>query len=222
MLSKASEKYKNLPARYKAMYLGITVSSVSLFMPWYSDVDAFNAGASYLGITGPTAMMGVSLLILNVITIGLITFKFRFKREAKLPMSRRVLEKLHGPAYLYMVFLMMSVYFSDDFGINLANKTAGFGVYIGGTGAFISTIGGLRKQKEIEEVLPEIVEDIVSENTDATREMWAEQQEIARKLEQRQRQPITPPSTDQVYSDHLHEQNPETKVNENHMIRPGL
>ena len=222
MLSKVSEKFKNLPSRYRAMYIGMVVSSVALFMPWYSDVDAFNAGASYLGITGPTSVMGISLLVLNVVTLGLITFKFRFDKDARLPLSRKVLEKVHGPMYLYMIFLMMSVYFSDDFGINVANKTAGFGVYVGAAGAFISTIAGLRKRKVIEEVLPEIVEDIVHENTDATREMWAAQQEIARSLEQRDRQPITPPSSDQVYSDNLRETNEGSKVNENHMIRPDL
>lgn len=201
------------------MYIGLTVSSVSLFMPWYSDVDAFNAGASYLGITGPTSMLGVSLLILNVITMGLITFRFRFEKDARLPISRKVLEKIHGPVYLYMIFLMMSVYFSDDFGINLANKTAGFGAYVGAAGAFISTVGGLRRSKEIQESIPELVEDIITENTDATREMWAQQQEIARKLEHRDQQPITPPSSDQA---DLHEVHGESTVNRNHFIRTDL
>jgi hypothetical protein len=226
MLSKANEKFQNLPQKYKVMYAGIAISSIALFMPWYSDVDAFNAGASYLGITGPTSVMGISLLILNIFTLGLITFKFRFKREAKLPFSRVTLEKIHGPVYLYTVFLMMSVYFNDQFGINLATKTAGFGVYVGSIGAIISTISGLKKQKEVQEVLPKIVEDVIYENSDATRDMWEQQQDIAKQLEERERQPIRPPSSDQAIpayeGQYLRDKDQKSKVRPNHMIRTDL
>lgn len=198
MLSTISEKFNNLPAKFRAIIVGSTLSSIAVFLPWYSDVDAFNTGVTYLGITGPTSFIGISLLLLNVMTLSLIFFSVRFKRETSLPISRIFLEKSHGVMYLYAIALALSIYFHKDFGINVEYKTAGWGIYVGGLGALLSTYAGISLQDVgLAHEAPTFVEDVVAEdNTDKVK-VWNEQQEIAHNIEKRQHTPLVESSLDE-------------------------
>jgi hypothetical protein len=183
----------DLPLKYKGLFLGLLISTIALFLPWYSDIDSFRTGVSYLGITGPASLIGISLLIVNLATALLILYPIRFKRDTDLPISRHAFEKWSGIVYLYAAFLLASVYFHSDFGVNIANKSIGIGFYVGVVGGVFSAFCGIFLAKqELAHLHPKYVGDLPVEDNLILKEQWAKQQEIESKMMERQHDGIEP------------------------------
>ena len=51
-------RLKSLKLSKKIIYFSSALTILSVFMPWYSDIDKFKIGDSFLGITGPLYLAG--------------------------------------------------------------------------------------------------------------------------------------------------------------------
>jgi len=185
-MNKISDSFQSLPRKYKGVLLGLSLSTIGLFLPWYSDVDSFNSGVSYSAVTGPASMIGITLAVINLVLVFLVLYSIRKKREVGLPISRRGLEKWSGPIYLYSAFILFSVYFHTDFGINITSKSTAFGAYVGIVGAIITTYSAFAFQGELSHVNPSKVEDVAVDEDPEIKENWEKQRELEQRILKRQ------------------------------------
>jgi hypothetical protein len=182
-MNKLKDKFNHLPKRHKGLLIGLTLSTIALFLPWYSDVDTFGSGISYMAISGPASLLGISMLLVNVSAIGFIIYSSIYKRDASLVFTRTFLEKWSGPLYLYMTFVIASVYFHSDFGINVTEKSASFGMYIGALSALITIFSAfVLKSEDFSHVNPAIVEDVLVKEDPEMKESWEKQKELEQRI----------------------------------------
>ncbi|MBI4235630.1 hypothetical protein HY604_05020 [Candidatus Peregrinibacteria bacterium] len=149
MSDSLKNRFKKMPSNKKMILVCSFLTVISLFMPWYSDIDQFKTGDGFLGITGPLYMAGILILILNVASLGLVAMEFFDKPEPKLPISTKQFHILSGSISTVLLVLMLSVYFHPKFGINLTNKSAEFGMILGFIGMAGVIFGALMKQKTV-------------------------------------------------------------------------
>ncbi|MDA1060341.1 MAG: hypothetical protein O3B47_00945 [bacterium] len=129
------DRLKQLPLMQKFILIGSALTVIGVFLPWYKDIDRFNIGDSFLGITGPLYLAGFLVLLAGMISLGLIVTQLRGKALPKLPLSERYFHVFNGVLSLLMLILAASVYFHPKFGINLTDKTAGIGMIFGFIGS---------------------------------------------------------------------------------------
>lgn len=131
-----------LCARDKTILFGVIISSIALIFPWYSDVDSFNTGVKYTALNGPAALVGFTMLIINIVTIACILYYSKFKAEPNIPLKRKSLEKWGGIMYLYFALVINTIYFHSGFGVNISDKILGVGFYIGTVSSLIVAFTG--------------------------------------------------------------------------------
>ncbi len=173
------------------MLFGLLVSSAALFFPWYSDVDTFGTGVQYSAVNGPASMIGITLLIINLVTASLIAYAARFRKEPSLPINRAKLEKWGPAIYLYSIFILTSYYFHPDFGINVADKAVGYGLYGGLAGAVITGYSAWVLKKQILDVENASYVGEVAAEDPKLKAQWEKQKEIEDKLMGRQHEDIS-------------------------------
>lgn len=115
---------------------------ISVFMPWYSDIDRFNIGDSYLGISGPMYLAGLLIFLSAVASVGIVVLKMLQRPIPKLPVKEEHFYILTGALSVLMLVLTLSVYFHPKFGINLTDKNAGIGIFLAFIGTGITILGG--------------------------------------------------------------------------------
>ncbi len=120
---------------------------LSAFLPWYSDVDRFRIGNTFLGITGPLYLAGLLIMIVGAISIGYIVLQLLKKPLPNIPLSESQTYVFGGSSVIFMVVLAASVYFHSKFGVNLADKSAGIGMFTAIIGGSILVMGGLFLKK---------------------------------------------------------------------------
>lgn len=185
-MNKLKDKFNHLPKRHKGLLIGIGLSTIALFLPWYSDIDSFGSGISYMAVSGPASLLGITLLIINIAAIGFILYSLKFKRDAEVLVNRNFLEKWSGPLYLYMTFVIASVYFHSDFGINVTEKSAAFGMYIGAFAALLTTFSAfVIKSQDFSHVNPSTVEDVLVKEDPEMKESWEKQKELEQRIMER-------------------------------------
>lgn len=141
-LQRFSRFMAGLTREQKYVFYGSALISLSVFMPWYSDLDAFKTGDTFFGLTGPLYLIGVLLLIGGTTCLFTLT-------------SRRVRDRMEsifshlGDLYLivagFSIFLLIlanSVYFHPKFGVNIALKDSRFGMTMAIVGAISMSVGG--------------------------------------------------------------------------------
>jgi len=175
-MKKISLNLNDLPKRHKGLLLGLLISSIALFLPWYSDLDSYKSGATFLAVSGPASLIGITTLLFNLSVIFSILYAIKFKKDL---INRKLLEDLAGPVYLYAALILFSIYFHPDFGLNVTQKTMSFGSYIGIFGGIVSTYSSLVfKVKDLKHANPEIVEDVLSMEDPEAKEEWEKQKQI--------------------------------------------
>lgn len=180
-MNKLKKLINSLPKKHKGLLLGLFISIVALFLPWYSDIDSFGSGINYSAVTGPASLIGISMFALNLVTLGLIWHAASFKKESKV--SRSALETWAGPAYLYAGFILFSIYFHSDFGLNVTSKSISYGLVIGAIGGVITTYSAFMfKDKDFSHVNPETVEDVLVNENPELRESWEKQKELEQRI----------------------------------------
>lgn len=131
--------------------IGGLLTALSVFMPWYSDVDKFNIGETFLGISGPLYLAGFFVFVSGAVSMALIAMKMMEKNMPRLPMKEAQMHIAGSVLSLFMLVLTASAYFHPRFGVNLTDKSLGFGMIIAFIGTGVMMIGGLlvMKAKEV-------------------------------------------------------------------------
>ena len=75
-----SQIFTELPFEKKLLGVGSALLILSLFLPWYQDLDSFKTGDMFLGITGPLYLAGYSMLILAAINIAMLIAEINGKK----------------------------------------------------------------------------------------------------------------------------------------------
>lgn len=138
MPNSLKNKLKKLALTKKIILGSSAVAIISVFLPWYSDIDRFKIGDTFLGINGPLYLAGLLMLVAAAISCGIIVLQLMEKPLPKLPLAENKLHIFNGGISIFMLVLAASVYFHSKFGVNLTDKNAGIGMVLG----FISS-GGL-------------------------------------------------------------------------------
>ena len=150
MFNLIKERFIKLSGARKAVLIGAGISIVSVFMPWYSDIDRFRIGDKFLGITGPLYLTGLLVLLAGGLSFGLIMLYLTKKPLPNLPIKESQLHMLNGGASMFMVIIAASVYFHSKFGVNIADKSVGIGMYLAFLGGGVLVAGGIMSKKVAE------------------------------------------------------------------------
>lgn len=165
-------RLKHLAFNKKLVFIGSTLMIISVFMPWYKDIDKFKFGESFLGITGPLYLAGFILLTSAVCSFGIILLKLLDKPTPKLPISENHLHVAVSGLSLLMLIMTVSVYFHSKFGINLTDKSVGFGMIIAFIGSGLTMVGAILsiKRKTVDfENLEGKIEPLININLEERR-----------------------------------------------------
>lgn len=129
----------------KVLAIGVSISMISLFLPWYSELSRASIESSFSAVGGPTASIGWSMFLLNFFCLLSLFYRFKFRVNPDFSLSVSAVKKYHGLIILYLTFLVVSVLFSREFGANGVEKTLGIGAYINCIGAVVSLGSGMLK-----------------------------------------------------------------------------
>lgn len=122
--------------------IGSLLMVLSLFFPWYQDLDSFRTGDTFTGLTGPMYLAGFSFLVIASLSLLFIVMDYL---DRKVPLFKVKTSKFHlwaGIFAFYNLFLVGSVYFHPAFGVNITLKQSGFGMFIAYAAAALLTAGG--------------------------------------------------------------------------------
>lgn len=122
--------------------IGSIVMVLSLFFPWYQDLDSFRTGDTFTGLTGPMYLTGFTFLVIASLSLLFMVMDYL---DRKVPLFKIKTSKLHlwsGIFAFYNLFLVGSVYFHPAFGVNITLKQSGFGMFMAYAAAALMTAGG--------------------------------------------------------------------------------
>ena len=141
------QKLKKLSLPLKLVGIGAFASFVSVFLPWYSDIDKFKTGDTFLGVTGPLYLIGFLFLALSAFSLTLVMYNAFGKNTPKMPISEDNSYIFSGAMSLFLLLIACSIYFHSKFGVNITLKQAGFGMIMAFLGASLVILGGYLKKK---------------------------------------------------------------------------
>ena len=136
-------RLKNLNTKKKLVLIGSLLTIVSVVLPWYKDLDRFKTGDIFLGVTGPTYLAGVIILLSSLLCAGLVGLELLEKPKPRLPMKENTVYVMAASLSIFLLIIVNSVYFHPKFGINLVEKTMGFGMWMAIVGVAMEMVGGV-------------------------------------------------------------------------------
>jgi hypothetical protein len=142
------ENFKNLALNKKIVLFASSLTVIATLLPWYSDIDRFNIGDSFLGITGPLYLAGLIVFFASLSSFVVVMMQLLDRPMPKLPLAERKFYVFNSILSILMVVLAASVYFHPKFGINLIDKNVGIGMIIALVGSGGLLIGGVLKKRE--------------------------------------------------------------------------
>lgn len=160
-------RLKQLALNKKLVFIGSALLIISVFLPWYKDIDRFKIGETFLGISGPLYLAGFIVLIAGIASFGIILLKLLEKSVPKLPLKENHLHIATSGFSILMLIMTASVYFHDKFGINLTDKSMGFGMILAFIGSGLIMLGAilsLRKEEPDFENLEGHLEPLIDLN----------------------------------------------------------
>lgn len=137
-----------MPLDAKLVSLGGLITALSVFLPWYQDLDAFKTGDMFLGITGPLYLIGLIMLILGGLTISSVISKKWQNRISRIGLELPVTHIIIAAFNLFLLVLANSVYFHAKFGVNIMLKEFRFGMVFAFIGVGLMLIGGIFEYKK--------------------------------------------------------------------------
>ncbi len=164
-----SQRVREMLFDQKLVMTGAFLYGVSVFMPWYSDLDRFGTGFSFLGITGPLYLVGILFLVSGLVSLGTLFVNSVRQRVLNFGLEMRRFYTLSGSFLLFLLLLTNSVYFHENFGVNITSKDFRFGMVLAFVGVFLQLFGGLVTQKKSHSALHSDLFDAAhhrSENTE--------------------------------------------------------
>lgn len=136
-------RLKKLPLVSKFVLFGSMISILGVFLPWYKDIDKFNTGDVFLGITGPLYLAGIIVLLSSIVSCGMIALRLFEKPVPKLPLKEEQFYIFSSSLSLFMLVLTISVFFHNKFGLNLINKSVGIGMMMTFVGCGLVLLGAI-------------------------------------------------------------------------------
>ncbi len=165
------KRLKALSLPNKVVGIGALVGIVSVFLPWYKDIDRFHTGDMFLGITGPLYLLGATLLLLFGGSLALVISEAMQKEFVKLPVKKTTFHMLAGGGGLYLLCLAYSIFFHPQFGLNLVDKQPMFGLFgvlvasaLVGYGGHLLTKGAGVRSPKMEQVRQQITESVMRQH----------------------------------------------------------
>lgn len=131
-----------LPFEKKIVGVGTLAMVVSLFFPWYQDLDSFHTGDTFTGLTGPMYFAGFTFLVLASLSLLVMVMDHLNKQLPIFKVKTSLLHLWSGIFSFYLLFLVGTAYFHPAFGVNITMKQSGFGMFIAYAAAAMLTIGG--------------------------------------------------------------------------------
>ncbi len=141
-------RFRSLVLTKKLILFGAAFAFIGVFLPWYQDIDKFNTGDMFLGVTGPLYLAGLIVLLAAAASLGIIMMKLLDKRIPKLPLEENHLYVFNSSISLLMLVVALSVYFHNKFGINIINKTMGVGMIFSFIGSGLMMVGSIMSLKK--------------------------------------------------------------------------
>lgn len=183
-----AQVFQDLPFEKKLLGIGSLLLVLSLFLPWYQDLDSFKTGDMFLGVTGPLYLAGLSLLAMGV---GNLVFMYMEMNKKKMPILNMKFSTFYfmsGIFAFFMLLLVNSVYFHPKFGINITLKQSQFGMFFAFIASSFITIGGYLASRDKATLLKEFREEIEQDEFIHLPKQEKAQQNI------RANEPSTPPA----------------------------
>ncbi len=143
----------------KLLSAGAALMIISLFLPWYQDIDTFRIGETFSGLNGPLYLIGYTLLALSGISIALIVSDYLNKKIPYFKFKPSTFHLGNGIASFYLLFVVNSAYFDHSFGVNIALKQSQFGMFMAFVSAALVTIGGYYSTRERRSALKHFEEE---------------------------------------------------------------
>lgn len=131
-----------LPFEKKLAGVGTLAMVVSLFFPWYQDLDSFHTGDTFTGLTGPMYFAGFTFLVIASFCLLVMVMDHLNKQLPIFKVKTSLLHMWSGIFSFYLLFLIGTAYFHPAFGVNITMKQSGFGMFIAYSAAAMLTIGG--------------------------------------------------------------------------------
>lgn len=132
-----------LPTVSKLVIAGSFISIVGVFLPWYNDIDKYGFGDMFLGISGPLYLAGIIVLLSGIVSFSMIAFRLFDKPLPKLPLKEEQFYAFSSSVSLTMLILSISVFFHNNFGVSLIDKSVGVGIYLGLFGSGVVMLGAI-------------------------------------------------------------------------------
>ncbi len=148
-----------LPFEKKLIVGGAILMLLSLFLPWYQDVDTFHTGNVFTGLTGPLYFVGLTFLVMASLTALFVMMDYLNRRIAIFNIKTPKLYLVFGIFSFYLLLMASTVYFDHNFGVNITLKESGYGMFMAFIAAALLTIGGYLNLKKPETALRDFQEE---------------------------------------------------------------
>ena len=142
------DKFNQLPIHQKIIGIGSAIAILSAFLTWYKDIDAFDRGGTYLGVTGPLYLIGYIMVCLSIFSLSLTVLHLLEKKIPPLPIKESMVYIFSGATSLFLLVIANSIYFHPQFGLNITSKEHGIGMILAFIGSSAITIGGVMQNRE--------------------------------------------------------------------------
>jgi hypothetical protein len=164
MHNSLKNKIKDLSIQRKFVLIGFGITFLSVFFPWYSDIDKYNGGDVFLGITGPLYLVGLIVLLTSAASFGIIILKLLDKPMIKLPVKEHYFFLFSSSLNIFMMIFSLSVFFHSKFGYSLLDKNVGIGMIFGFVGSGLIILGSfLEIKKKEHNILEEsVIEPLIA------------------------------------------------------------
>jgi len=160
MSSRFKKNLKNLSINNKILLISSLAMMISVFMPWYVDIDKYNMGDMFIGITGPLYLIGWIILTLSSLSFLITILRLNEKTIAKLSNKESDIYLYSGWISLSLLIISNSIYLHNKFGVGLATKSIEIGLVVGLIASMITLITAtLNKKNKVR-----IIENITVNN----------------------------------------------------------
>ena len=141
------DKFGKLPLGLKLISVGSFLTFVSVFLPWYADLDTFNTGDKFIGLGGPLYLLGFLIMVMSVGALLLSGLRLLEKKLPQLPLEEAHFHIFVGAMSMFLLIITSSIYFHSKFGVNITMKEMRFGMVAAFIGTGLVLLGGLSLNK---------------------------------------------------------------------------
>jgi hypothetical protein len=142
------DRFAEMPGYFKMIGVGAFITAISVFLPWYRDLDAFNTGDKFIGLSGPLYLLGFLVMGLALFSMALFLVRIFGGKMPKFPLSESHNHMFVGVFNLFLLLITNSIYFHSKFGVNITMKEMRFGMMIAFVGSALVLVGGMIQNKK--------------------------------------------------------------------------